>query len=190
MLAQGGKRQGAQSPQAPRCRCCSDSARSSASNALLSAASSTSVPRLDSADGYTQGAQTPRAPATAHCHSHGVPQPAWYLCPDISMVGVRLGMACHPLTLPRVTASRVTSLLRLAHGHLDVCPGLCVPIVHGEQGVSPGRCAHTCTSVHTCECTLVCTRVHVPMSACPCMCPCACSPVPALRVHPPMCPCL
>lgn len=83
MLAQGGKRQGAQSPQAPRCRCCSDSARSSASRALLRAASSTSVPRLDSAGGCTQGAQTPRAPTAAPHQSHGVSPahlvpPPWY----------------------------------------------------------------------------------------------------------------
>lgn len=100
------------------------------------------------------------------------PQPTWCLCPGIAVVDVRLGMACHAFTLPRATATSVASLLGLAHAHLGVCPGLCAPVVHGDrvwtQADAP-TCAH---SAHTSECTLVCTRVHVPMSACPYMCPC------------------
>lgn len=147
MLAQGGKRQGAQSPQAPHCRCCSDSARSSASNALLSAASSTSVPRLDSAVGTHRVLRPPEPPLLPPTTAMGCTQPTWCLCPDIAMVSVRLGMACHRLTLHRVTATSVTSLLGLAHAQLDVCLGLCVCLLYMETGCEPRQ---VCPHVYLC----------------------------------------
>lgn len=75
----------------------------------------------------------PEPPLLPPTTAMGFPQPPWCLCPDIAVVSVRLGMACHPVTLLRVTVTSVISLLRLAHAQLGVCPGLCVPVLPGHR---------------------------------------------------------
>lgn len=74
----------------------------------------------------------PEPPPLPPTTAMGCPQPPWPV-PWYRQVSVRLGMACHLLTLPRVTATNVTSLLGPACAQLGVCPGLCVPVVHGDR---------------------------------------------------------
>ena len=129
------------------------------------------------------------------------PQPGRCPRPHISMVSVRLGKACHLLALPRVTGTRLTSLLGLVHGHMmwggclprsvcarcmwTPCENMCL-----QQGMSPDRCARVCrcasTSVHTCART-VGAHLRVPGSLCLCLHVAACAHVCAVLCVPCMC---